>query len=102
MDSHTTSALNRLEVVDTGRRRRWSEEEKARIVLESLSEPGCGDSAAIRLITFSAGDLAKSLRCEPDQIRDWFCQGSCSRMWAPDVGGGLIGERASPFDGASD
>ncbi|WP_019200262.1 IS66-like element accessory protein TnpA [Afipia birgiae] len=39
MDSHTISALNRLEVVDTGRRRRWSEEEKARIVLESLSEP---------------------------------------------------------------
>lgn len=39
MDSHTISKLNRLEVVDTGRRRRWSEEEKARIVLESLSEP---------------------------------------------------------------
>lgn len=38
MDSHTISTLNRLEVVDTGRRRRWSEEEKARIVLESLSE----------------------------------------------------------------
>ena len=39
MDSHTISTLNRLEVVDTGQRRRWSEEEKARIVLESLSEP---------------------------------------------------------------
>ena len=39
MDSHTIGALNRLEVVKTGRRRRWSEEEKARIVLESLSEP---------------------------------------------------------------
>ena len=39
MDSHTISALNRLEVVETGRRRRWSEEKKARIVLESLSEP---------------------------------------------------------------
>ena len=39
MDSHTISTLNRLEVVDTGRRRRWSEEEKARIVLESMSEP---------------------------------------------------------------
>ena len=39
MDSHTISALNQLEVVETGRRRRWSEEEKARIVLESLSEP---------------------------------------------------------------
>jgi transposase len=39
MDSHTNSALNRLEVVEMGRRRRWSEEEKARIVLESMSEP---------------------------------------------------------------
>lgn len=39
MDSHTISTLNRLEVVETGRRRRWSEEEKARIVLESMSEP---------------------------------------------------------------
>lgn len=39
MDSHTISALNRLEVVETDRRRRWSDEEKGRIVLESLSEP---------------------------------------------------------------
>ncbi len=39
MDSHTINALNRLEVVETGRRRRWSEEDKARIVLESMSEP---------------------------------------------------------------
>jgi transposase len=39
MDSHTISAVNRLEVVDTGRRRRWSDEEKARIVLESMAGP---------------------------------------------------------------
>ncbi|MBH5398921.1 transposase [Bradyrhizobium sp. CNPSo 4010] len=39
MDSHTINALNRLEVVETGRRRRWSEEDKARIVMESMSEP---------------------------------------------------------------
>jgi transposase len=39
MDSHTISAPKRLEVVQTGRRRRWSKEEKARIVLESMSEP---------------------------------------------------------------
>ena len=39
MDSHTFSASNRLEIVDTGRRRRWSEDEKARIVLESLAGP---------------------------------------------------------------
>jgi hypothetical protein len=49
MDSHTISALNRLEVVETGRRRRWSEEEKARTVLESMSEP--------RLVAPTAADI---------------------------------------------
>jgi transposase len=40
MDSHTHSAqVERLEVVDTGRRRRWSEDEKLKIVLESLQAP---------------------------------------------------------------
>src|SRR6478752_6268977 len=40
MDSHKRSAqLERLEVVETGRRRRWSEDEKLRIVLESLQAP---------------------------------------------------------------
>lgn len=55
MDSHTISALNRLEVVDTGRRRRWSDEEKARIVLESLSEP--------RLVRRQRGDTAYHVLC---------------------------------------
>ena len=40
MDSDRRSAqVERLEVVDTGRRRRWSEDEKLRIVLESLQTP---------------------------------------------------------------
>jgi transposase len=40
MDSHTGSTqVERLEVVETGRRRRWSEDEKLRIVLESLEAP---------------------------------------------------------------
>lgn len=40
MDRHTHSAqIERLEVVDTGRRRRWSEDEKLKIVLESLQAP---------------------------------------------------------------
>ena len=39
MDSHTDSVLNRLDVVDTGRRRRWSDGEKKRIVLESMAGP---------------------------------------------------------------
>ena len=40
MDSHTRSGqLGRLEVVETGRRRRWSEDEKLKIVFESLQAP---------------------------------------------------------------
>jgi len=40
MDSHTRSAqVERLDVVETGQRRLWSEEEKLKIVLESLQAP---------------------------------------------------------------
>ena len=40
MDSHTNSnRVSRLEVSDSGRRRRWSEDEKLKIVLESLAAP---------------------------------------------------------------
>ena len=40
MDSDRRSAqVERLEVVDTGRRRRWSEDEKLKIVVESLQAP---------------------------------------------------------------
>ena len=40
MDSDRRSApVERLEVVETGRRRRWSEDEKLKIVLESLEAP---------------------------------------------------------------
>jgi transposase len=49
MDSHTDSAqVRRLEVVETGRRRRWSEDEKLRIVLESLQEPRQASATARR------------------------------------------------------
>jgi transposase len=37
MDVNKCSAqLERLEVVETGRRRRWSDDEKLRIVIESM------------------------------------------------------------------
>ena len=49
MDSHTDSAhFHRLEVVQTGRRRRWSEDEKLRIVLKSLQEPRQASATARR------------------------------------------------------
>ena len=49
MDIHTdTHQVTRLAVVDTGRRRRWPEHEKRRIVEESLSGPRQASATARR------------------------------------------------------
>ena len=49
MDSLTdTRQISRLEVVDTGRRRRWSDVAKLRIVEESLSAPRLVSATARR------------------------------------------------------
>jgi transposase len=49
MDSHKRSTqLERLEVVETGRRRRWSNDEKLRIVSESFQAPRAISSTARR------------------------------------------------------
>jgi len=76
MDGHTISALNRLEVVETGRRRRWSEEEKSRIVLESLSEPRLVAATARRyglsrslLVTWRRAFAAERTKSEADFVR---------------------------------
>jgi transposase len=43
-----TRHITRLEIVDTGRRRRWSADEKVRIVEESYSEPRLASATARR------------------------------------------------------
>lgn len=49
MDSHKVSVLpERLTIVELGRRRRWSEEEKLRIVMESLEAPRLVSAVARR------------------------------------------------------
>jgi transposase len=49
MDVHKHSTqTERLEIVETGRRRRWSDDEKLRIVLESLETPRVTSSTARR------------------------------------------------------
>ena len=49
MDSHTHSLLpERLEVIEVGRRRRWSDEEKLRIVTECLEAPRLVSATARR------------------------------------------------------
>jgi len=49
MNIHTDShQVSRLEVIDTGRRRRWTEAEKLRIVEESFSRPRHASTTARR------------------------------------------------------
>ena len=49
MDSHTHSLLpERLKVIEVGRRRRWSEEEKLRNVTECLEAPRLVSATARR------------------------------------------------------
>src|SRR6478609_3002646 len=43
-----TRPISRLEIVDTGRRRRWPDEAKVRIVEESLSGPRLASATARR------------------------------------------------------
>ena len=53
MTDHTPiSKISRLEVVSTGARRRWTLEEKQRIVAESYGGPrlGVGNGAAQRVV----------------------------------------------------
>ena len=56
MDSDKRSAqVERLQVVDTGRRRRWSEEEKLKIVVESFRGPRQVAATARRKIKIRDG-----------------------------------------------
>ena len=49
MDVNKSSLqVERLEIVETGRRRRWSEDEKLKIVVESLQSPGQMNATARR------------------------------------------------------
>ena len=68
MHSHTHS-VEKLAIVDTGRRRRWSDEEKLRIVTESFSGPRLA-SATARRHGISPGQLftwRRELRVQPER-----------------------------------
>ena len=78
MDSHKVRTVSRLEVVDTGRRRRWSEEEKLRIVAESYAGPRRLASAARR------HGLSRSL------LTTW------RRAWRAGLLGGDVAPKFSP------
>jgi transposase len=72
MDSHTNRTFDRLEIVETGRRRRWSSAAKERIVLESLSGPRQVSATARRhgisrslLVIWRRAFLARQSRSMP-------------------------------------
>lgn len=70
MDRHMHRAFERLEVVERGRRRRWSDEEKLRIVLESLAGPRMV-SATARRHGISRSQLVtwrRAFRVEPPRL----------------------------------
>ena len=70
MDSHKRSTqLERLEVVETGRRRRWSDDEKLRIVIDrelSSAARDIFDGATPWHIAFVADDMAALVRSRAD------------------------------------
>jgi hypothetical protein len=69
VDSHTHNALvERPKVVDTGRRRRWSEEEKLRIVAESLSGPRLVSATARRYGHFDVAVVHLAPRLSAEHI----------------------------------
>ena len=79
MDSHTHSAqVRRVEVVETGRRRRWTEDEKLRIVAESLSGP--------RLVSATARRYGIS----PSLLYMWRRSFRAERIGAADSGPGFV------------
>lgn len=74
MDRHTHSAFERVEIVETGRRRRWSAAAKERIVLESLAIPG-QISATARRHGISRSQLLawrRALHAEPGRSASGF------------------------------
>ena len=71
MDSHTHS-VERLAIVETGRRRRSSDDAKLRIVTESMSGPRLA-SATARRYGISPGQLftwRRELRIQPERSTD--------------------------------
>jgi transposase len=84
MDSHKVRAVSRLEVIETGRRRRWSEDEKLRIVAESYAGPRRVASTARR------HGLSRSL------LTTW------RRAWRAGLLGGDVAPEFSPVIVAPD
>src|SRR6476661_8885769 len=103
MDSRIASHhVSRLEIVETGRRRRWSASEKLRIVEESYSAPRQGSATARR-----HGISNQLLNLWRKAARERVCASACraggdlryrpSRGWGEPHGGGKRERAACHF-----
>ena len=90
MASHTHGAqVQRLEVVETGRRRCWSEDEKLRIILESLSGP--------RLVS----STARRYGISPSLLYTWRRVFRAERIGSDDLAPGFVPAMIIPETGAA-
>jgi transposase len=90
MGSHTHGGqVQRLEVVETGRRRRWSEDEKLRIVAESFNGP--------RLVSATARRYGIS----PSQLYTWRRVFRAERIGSEDPAPGFVPAMIIPETGAA-
>lgn len=94
-----SAQVERLEVVDTGRWRRWSEDEKLKIVLESFAgvAPSRGNSAAVwRFGPIDGnGRFGLSRRIPPVNLASY------RRWWSRNLGRRLVRPRRPAAAGRS-
>lgn len=91
-------SFERFEVVETARRRRWTDDEKLKIVLESLQTPrSLIDSTTIRHLALAHVGLA-TIVWDADE-RYWTTSAS---LCAGDGDAGPTAGAASSFSGASE
>jgi transposase len=84
------SKISRLEVIETGSRRRWTQDEKRRIVAESLSVPR-NVSATARRYGLSSG-----------QLFTWCRQAREDRLIEAEDGAGFVRAIVTPEEASSD
>jgi hypothetical protein len=93
MDSNKYSIqVERLGVVETGRRRRWTDDEKLKIVLESMQTPRAITSTARRFASIASGANTSS-RC--------FTSDEEGEIWRATIAGGDRGPHTALGVGAS-
>jgi transposase len=94
MDVHKHSErIERLEIVETGRRRRWSEEEKLKIVIESFQAPRQISATARRhgISRWQLHEWRRSFRAEQNKAAEQGAEFVPAIVTAEPKAGALVG-----------